>query len=109
MLRKNFFNASQVIDIVKDFHHAGLTDEEVAIMAFAQKITAEAGSIRKIDVDELRGFGLTDEEVLDVVLACTARIFFSKTLDALDAQPDETFVNLEPELVKVLTIGRAYP
>jgi hypothetical protein len=44
-----------------------------------------------------------------VVLACTVRNFFSKTLDALDAAPDEAYKALEPELVKALAIGRPFP
>jgi uncharacterized peroxidase-related enzyme len=109
VLRKNFFNAEELLAIVKDFRRAGLTDEEVALMAFAQKVTLEAGSIREEDMDALRRYGLTDSEILDVVLACTARTFFSKTLDALDAKPDEAYKQLEPELVRGLTSGRAFP
>jgi coproporphyrinogen III oxidase-like Fe-S oxidoreductase len=60
-------------------------------------------------VEKLRGFGLKDEEILDVVLTCTARNFFSKTLDALHARPDETYLELEPELIQALTLGRPFP
>jgi uncharacterized peroxidase-related enzyme len=109
LLRKNFFSADEVVAIVKDFRNAGLTDEEVAIMTFAQKITLHPHEISSHDMDELRHFGLTDEEILNVVLACTARNFFSKTLDALDSAPDEVYQDLEPELVKALTIGRPFP
>ncbi len=109
LLRKNFFSADQLIAIVKDFSHADLTVEEVALMAFAQKITTDAQHIGEKDYDELRGLGLTDEEILDVVLTCTARSFFSKTLDALGAEPDEIYKELEPELVEVLAIGRPFP
>ncbi len=109
VLRKNFFNAEQIIDIVRDFHNAGLTDEEVAIMAFAQKVTSHASEVTSADMEELRRFSLTDEEILDVILACGARNFFSKALDALDARPDEAYLSLEPELVKALAIGRPFP
>jgi len=44
-----------------------------------------------------------------VVLACTARNFFSKTLDSLAAAPDEIYKDLEPALVQALTIGRPFP
>ena len=78
LLRKNFFSADELAAIVKDFRNAGLTDEEVAIMSFAQKISTQATQMSENDFNELRGFGLSDEEILDVVLACTARNFFSK-------------------------------
>jgi uncharacterized peroxidase-related enzyme len=109
LLRKNFFSAAELIAIIKDFRNAGLTPEEVAIMSFAQKITLHAHEVESHDIDELRGFGLSDSEILDIVLACTARNFFSKTLDALDAAPDEAYKQLEPELQKALAIGRPFP
>jgi len=109
LLRKNFFSANELRAIVKDFHHAGLTDEEVAIMTFSQKVTREANQVGEQDMDELRGCGLSDEEILDVVLACTSRNFFSKTLDAVGAVPDEAYKELEPELLKVLAMGRPFP
>lgn len=108
LLRKNFFSASELVAIVKDFRKAGLSEEEVALMAFAQKITTDAHAVNEKEFDELRRFGLTDAEILDVVLTCTARNFFSKTLDALGAAPDEVYKELEPELVEALVIGRPF-
>jgi uncharacterized peroxidase-related enzyme len=109
LLRKNFFSADQLIAIVKDFRSAGLPPEEAAIMAFAQKIAAQAHQVTEKDIDELRGYGLADEEILDVVLACAARNFFSKTLDSVGAKPDEAYLDLEPELIQALTLGRPFP
>jgi uncharacterized peroxidase-related enzyme len=109
LLRKNFFSADELAAIVKDFRNAGLTPEEVAIMSFAQKITTQAYQVSEQDLDELRGYGLTDEEILDVVLACTARNFFSKTLDALGAVPDDVYKEFEPELLQLLASGRPFP
>jgi alkylhydroperoxidase family enzyme len=97
------------VAIVSDFHNAGLTPEEVALMSFAQKICTRANQISQHDLDDLRGFGLSDEEILDVVLAYTARNFFSKTLDRLAAAPDEIYKDLEPELVQALPLGRPFP
>jgi hypothetical protein len=41
-------------------------------------------------------FGLSDEEIMDVVLAAAVRCFFSKTLDALGVRPDASFRELAP-------------
>ena len=109
ILRKNFFSADQLIAIVKDFRKADLPPEEVAVMSLAQKIIINAHQITEEDIDELRKLGLADEEILDVVIAATARSFFSKTLDALAAKPDEKYLELEPELIQALTIGRPFP
>ena len=109
LLRKNFFSADQLVAIVKDFHNAGLPPEEVAMMSFAQKVTTQANQVSEHDIDDLRKHGLSDEEILDVILASAARNFFSKTLDALGAKPDEAYLELEPELLQVLTLGRPFP
>jgi alkylhydroperoxidase family enzyme len=109
LLRKNFFSADQLTAIVKDFRNAGLPPEEVAMMSFAQKVTILANQVNEHDIDELRLHGLSDEEIFYVILACTARNFFSKTLDAVGANPDEAYLELEPELLEVLTLGRPFP
>jgi alkylhydroperoxidase family enzyme len=84
----------------------GLDDADRAIMAFAEKVVVDATAITEADVDELRGHGLSDDEILDVVLAATIRCFFSKTLDALGVQPDAHFAQLAPEFREPLTVGR---
>jgi alkylhydroperoxidase family enzyme len=84
----------------------GLNAADRAIMAFAEQVVADATAITQEDVDELRGHGLGDDEILDVVLAATIRCFFSKTLDALGVQPDAEFAQLDPAFREALTVGR---
>jgi uncharacterized peroxidase-related enzyme len=109
VLRKNFFGPDELAAIARDFRSAGLPAEEVALMEFAQKVTLEPNQITHKDFDLLREKGLSDEEILDVVLAVTARNFMSKTLDALGAEPDVALMDLEPELREALVIGRPFP
>jgi len=84
----------------------GLDDGDRAIMAFAEKVVADATAITQADVDALRVHGLSDEEIFDVVLAATIRCFFSKTLDALGVRPDPAFAQLDREFREPLTVGR---
>jgi len=84
----------------------GLDGADRAIMAFAEKVVADATAITQADVDELRAHGLGDGEIFDVVLAATIRCFFSKTLDALGVQPDAEFAELDPGFRGPLTVGR---
>ena len=84
----------------------GLDDTDRAIMAFAEKVVADATSITEADVEVLREHGLSDDEIFDVVLAATIRCFFSKTLDALGVQPDAAFAELDPAFREPLTVGR---
>jgi alkylhydroperoxidase family enzyme len=108
LLRKNFFTAEQVIAIVHDYRQAGLEPEEVAVMSFAEKMTLSAHDVTPEDFESLRSYGLTDAEILDITLTCAARNFFSKTLDALGAEPDAVYQDLEPELRQALATGRVF-
>ena len=76
------------------------------IMAFAEKVAGDASSITEADIQRLRNVGLSDRDIFDVVAAAAARCFFSKTLDALGAEPDAAFADLEPGLREALTVGR---
>jgi alkylhydroperoxidase family enzyme len=84
----------------------GLDEADRAIMAFAERVVADATAITETDIDELRAHGLSDGEIFDVVLAATIRCFFSKTLDALGVQPDAKFAELDPGFREPLTVGR---
>ena len=92
--------------IVADHRDAGLDEVDVAIMDLAEKVVDDAGAITDADRDRLRALGLTDEEVFDVVLAATARCFYSKTLDAMDVRADSKYAELDPELRETLVVGK---
>jgi uncharacterized peroxidase-related enzyme len=107
VLMDKFLDAKTVRAVVDDFRTAALEPVEVAVMDLADKVAHDATSVTQQDVDRLRGLGLTDGEILDVVLAAAARCFFSKTLDAVGAAPDAKYSELEPEIRDTLTVGRA--
>jgi uncharacterized peroxidase-related enzyme len=106
VLADRFFEPRQVRDIVVDHRSAGLDEVDVAVMDLAEKVAADATSVTEADVQRLRDLGLSDAEILDVVVAAAARCFFSKTLDALGVQADPVLAELEPELRDALTAGR---
>jgi len=83
-----------------------VSEEERAVQDLARKVAADATSVTEDDVEHLRGFGLTDDEIFDVVLAAAARSFFSKTLDALAIAPDAAFRELPDAIREPLTVGR---
>jgi hypothetical protein len=78
------------------------------VKAFAEKEMLKAHRITLVDIETLRAHGLTDGEILDVVLAASARSFFSQVLDAVGAEPDAVYLDLEPELRAALAQGRAF-
>jgi uncharacterized peroxidase-related enzyme len=106
VLAGKFYEPTRVRDIAVDHRGAGLDDVDVAVMDLAEKVVDDATSVTEGDVARLRALGLSDDEIVSVVLAATARCFFSKTLDALGVQPDAAFSDLEPELREALTVGR---
>jgi alkylhydroperoxidase family enzyme len=80
---------------------------DVAVMALAEKVARDATSVTEADAEGLRALGLTDGEILDVVLAAAARCFFSKVLDGLGVAPDASYRELDAPLRDALTVGRA--
>jgi uncharacterized peroxidase-related enzyme len=102
VLIKNGVSVEQLRAIIKDFHDAGLEESEIAIMDFTQKIIRAANKITKADVNILVELGLKDEEILDITLTATMRSFASKTFDALGAEPDDVYDELERELSDLL-------
>jgi uncharacterized peroxidase-related enzyme len=99
---------AQLAAIAQDYHRAGLTPDEVAVMEFAEKIIAKSCSVTQADVDHLRNFGITDPEILDITLAAAARSFFSKAVDALNAEPDAKYLELDAALRSALVVGRPF-
>ena len=95
-----------VLDIALDHRSAGLDEVDVAVMDLAERVVDDATSIGDADLQPLRNLGLSETEIMDVVLAAAARCFFSKTLDGIGVLPDATFRDLEPELLDALVVGR---
>jgi uncharacterized peroxidase-related enzyme len=106
ILVEEFLEPAAVRDAVDGHRSPALDPVDVAVMDFAAKVAGDATSVSQEDVDELRRFGLTDAEVLDVALTAAMRCFFSKTLDAMGAQPDAQLAALDPEVRDALTVGR---
>lgn len=107
VLVEKFLEPNVVIALLADHRTAELSATEVAVMDLAAKVADDATSIQQADIDHCRSVGLSDADILDVVLAASARCFFSKTLDALGVEPDAKYAELDPALRDALTVGRA--
>ena len=107
VLTNRFLEPDALRAIVADHRSSGLDEVDIAVMDLAEKVADDATSVTQADIDRLRELGLTDPEILDVVLAAAARCFFSKVLDGVGARPDREYEDkLEPELREALTVGR---
>ncbi|MDX6511047.1 MAG: hypothetical protein QOE36_551 [Gaiellaceae bacterium] len=104
VLRERF--DEPVLEIALDHRTAGLDEVDVAVMDLAERVVDDATSIGDADLQKLRELGLSETEIMDVVLAAAARCFFSKTLDGIGVLPDASYRELEPELRDALVVGR---
>lgn len=93
---------------MRDHRTAGLPPSEVALASYAEKVTLHAEQITAEDVEDLRRHGFSDSEILDVAMTVGARSFFSRVLDAVGAEPDERYSELEPHLRDALIVGRHF-
>ncbi len=107
LMDKGFLEPEELRAVVSDHRSARLDDVDVAVMDLAAKVAQDATSVEQADIDRLRSLGLSDQDILDVVLAAAARCFFSTVLDGVGAEPDGKYAQLDPALRDVLTVGRA--
>jgi uncharacterized peroxidase-related enzyme len=108
LLRSGIFTNDQVSAIARDYRQAGLPPAEVAMMAFAEQVTARANTVTREDVEGLRGHGFSDTEILDIALTAAARCFFSKVLDGVGAAPDDAYMALDERVRQTLAMGRPF-
>ncbi|WEO78492.1 carboxymuconolactone decarboxylase family protein [Cryobacterium sp. SO2] len=83
-----YFSEAELVRIALDFHDAGLSEVEIAMMDFAQKVGADASAMTDADSLRLRALGLSDREIVDVALAAAARNYFSRAVQALAVDVD---------------------
>jgi alkylhydroperoxidase family enzyme len=95
-----------LLEIALDHRAAGLDEVDVAVMDLAERVVDDAASMGADELRRLRELGLSETEIMDVILAAAARCFFSKTLDGLGVLADASFLELDPELREVLVVGR---
>jgi len=103
VLRDQYYDDAAMLAITADHHQAGLSDVDVAIMDFAERVAADPTQVGAADIDELRRHGLSDVDIFQVVLTVNLRRFFSGTLSASGAEPDGIFDQLDPRLRSALT------
>jgi uncharacterized peroxidase-related enzyme len=83
-----YFPEDELLLIARDYHSAGLSEAEVAMMEFAERISVDASAMTDADSQRLRDLGFTDREIVDITLAAAARNFFSRAIQALAVEVD---------------------
>ena len=75
--------------VMHDYRNADLDPQTRAMLDYATKLTREPTNMQEADVIKLREHGLTDEQILSVVLiACTFN-FMTRLADGLGVEVPE--------------------
>jgi RNA polymerase sigma-70 factor (ECF subfamily) len=91
---------AQLDRLLTDYHRAGLSEADVALLDFSDKLSRQAPSVHSGDIEALRACGLDDESILEAVQV-TALARFLCTLSA-GLAPEPEF---EPRKLSSATIS----
>ena len=103
VLRDQYYDDAAMLAIAADHHQADLSDVDVAIMDFAQRVAADPTQVGAADIDELRRHGLSEVDILQVVLTVNLRRFFEwdavrgRRRTGRDLRPAQPAAALGPE------------
>lgn len=95
----------QALAVHRDYRNAGLTDQQVAMLAYAEQITVDASRIGQADIDSLRAAGLSDLNIADIALAASFRNFLSRYFDAVGAEVEPEFLDGDLAVRKELSMS----
>lgn len=90
------FDEEQLERIARDYTNAGLTDAEVEMMRFAEQVGRDASAMTDADSQRLKDAGFSDQEIVDIAIAASARVYFGSALQALGVEVDQPPMLGEP-------------
>ncbi|MGA7205534.1 MAG: peroxidase-related enzyme [Specibacter sp.] len=79
---------AELVRIARNYHDAGLSPAELAMMEFAEKLSTNSAAMNDADTLGLRQAGFGDREIVDIALAAAARNYLSRVLQALAVEVD---------------------
>ncbi|MDQ0867446.1 carboxymuconolactone decarboxylase family protein [Arthrobacter globiformis] len=79
---------NELIAIARDFHNAGLSEAEVAMMDYGLKLSTDPASMTDSDAQKLRDLGFSDREIADITFAAAARNYISRAVLAMGVDLD---------------------
>ena len=97
-----------VMAVQRDFRNAGLSEKDMAMLAYVEKIARNASEISQADIDRLRAVGFTDREICDIALCASLRCFISRYFDAVDAGPEAVYIDSDPAFRGAMTVGKKF-
>lgn len=103
-LRAGLFEEDQLARLAHDYNDADLDETDVAVLAYAEKMSMDAATMTDADTQRLRDVGFTDRQIVDITLAAGVRNYFSRSLQALAVPIDDV-----PGLSSALTSALREP
>ena len=98
-----------VLSVQRDFRSAGLSERDTAMLAYAEKVSANASKVTQDDIATLRQAGFSDVQICDIALCAAFRAFVARFFDAVGAGPEATFLDADPAFREAMTVGRKVP
>ena len=87
-LRQHSDDPELASHIMHDYTRAGLDPQTRGMLDFASKLTRNPSSMEEADVKTLRGLGLSEEQILSVVLITCVFNFMTRLADGLGVEID---------------------
>ena len=89
LLRQHSDDPELASHVMHDFSQADLDPQTKGMLEYAAKLTKNPTSMEKSDVERLRQLGLTDEQILSVVLITCNFNFMTRLADGLGMEVDD--------------------
>ncbi len=88
-LRQHSDDPALASQIMYDYRKADLDPQTRAMLDYATKLTKDPTSMQSADVEELRALGLSDEQILSVVLITCNFNFMTRLANGLGVKVDD--------------------
>jgi uncharacterized peroxidase-related enzyme len=86
-------NQSLVETIKSDFHAADIGEKDIAMLAFAEKLTRSPSRVEKGDVEVLRTHGFKDPDILDITQVAAYYNFVNRIASGLGVELEPFWKN----------------
>lgn len=96
----------QALAVRTDYRTAGLSEQQVEMLSYAEQISRDASRISDADIQRLRDVGLSDLNIADIALAASFRSFMSRYFDAVGATAEEDFLDPDPDVRAQMAVGK---
>ena len=100
-LEAGLLDAVQLARLASDFDSAGLSEADVAVLVYSERLSTDPTGMTDADSLALREVGFSDRQIVDITLAAAVRNYFSRALQALNV-PVETVPGLDESVAQAL-------